>query len=148
MPALIDLDGDGKLEVIFGSNDNQLHALYMEDKDNNGEADPVPGFPFDMGCWVWSTPVKGDTNLYAMGYDGVLRAFRPDNNGVWIGYWEEFSPTLTSSTASLCVADINRDGKEEIVVVRGDSLLSLVNEDGDLIWNKKLNGFTFVSSPS
>lgn len=147
-PALIDIDKDGKLEILIGANDNSLHAFRFEDMDNDGKADYVSGFPFHMGGWVWSTPVMGENLLYALGGDGILHALQEGQDGEWTEKWKQFDEILSLTTASLCLGDLNRDGSEDIVVLRGDSSLSVVNQSGEIIWTKKLNSYSFVTSPA
>jgi hypothetical protein len=58
-PAVGDLTGDGKLDVVFGAYDHRLYAL---DSDGN----LVPGFPIDTQDTIWSSPalfhVRGKTH--------------------------------------------------------------------------------------
>ncbi|MBK7977536.1 MAG: hypothetical protein IPK07_31180 [Deltaproteobacteria bacterium] len=44
-PTLVDLDGDGSLEIVAGSFDQRLYAFEARDGDGDDHADPVPGFP-------------------------------------------------------------------------------------------------------
>lgn len=147
-PVFINLDDDSDLEVVIGANDNYFHAYNLEDQDNNGAADPVPGFPYDVGSWAWSTPVKSDSLLYLLGGDGILHALHRNSNGFWEEKWRVFDPILELTTSSLALGDINRDGLVEVVVVRGDSSLHVVTENGDILWSRKLDGYSFVTSPS
>lgn len=147
-PALLDIDRNGKKELLVGANDNKFYCFRMEDADKDGKADVVPGFPMEMGNWVWSTPVLGDSFLYALGGDGVLHAYSENSYGTWMEKWRVFEPSLILTTASLCLADIDRDGLDEIVVLRGDGVLHLLTYDGKNIWNRKLEGKSYVTSPS
>lgn len=52
-PAIIDIDGDGEKEVIFGDYSGLLHVL-----DSNGNS--KEGFPFDTGDDIWGSPAIGD----------------------------------------------------------------------------------------
>jgi hypothetical protein len=51
--ALVDLDGDDRLDVVVGSKDHHLYGWTME-------AEPLPGFPYDLGDHVFSSPWVGD----------------------------------------------------------------------------------------
>lgn len=48
-PAVGDITGNGKLDIVFGSYDHRLYALQP-----NGEL--VPGFPVDTQDTIWSSP--------------------------------------------------------------------------------------------
>jgi len=51
-PALGDIDGEGKLEVVVGSSDNKVYGL-------NGE-DGSFLWSYTTGSYVWSSPALGD----------------------------------------------------------------------------------------
>ncbi len=59
-PAVGDITGDGRLDIVFGSYDHRLYALRA-----NGRL--VPGFPFDTEDTIWSSPalrhVRGSRRL-------------------------------------------------------------------------------------
>ncbi|MCC6157393.1 MAG: hypothetical protein IT350_05020 [Deltaproteobacteria bacterium] len=44
-PVLADLDNDGMLEIVAGSYDGRVYAWKPVDADEDGRADPMPGFP-------------------------------------------------------------------------------------------------------
>jgi hypothetical protein len=51
--ALVDLDGDDRLDIVVGSKDHHLYGWTVD-------ADPLPGFPYDLGDHVFSSPWVGD----------------------------------------------------------------------------------------
>ena len=55
-PALGDLDGDGKLEVLIGSSDSKIYAL-------NGE-DGTQVWNYPTGGAIYSSPALGDITGY------------------------------------------------------------------------------------
>ncbi|MDP7027309.1 MAG: C10 family peptidase [Candidatus Marinimicrobia bacterium] len=77
--ALADFNGNGKDDIVVGTDSNYIHLFY----DNGSEA---PGFPYQVGDKIQSAPsildVDGekvifvgsnDNNLYAINSDGSLR---------------------------------------------------------------------------
>ena len=54
-PAIADVDGDGRAEVIAGSSGNVLHAI-REDGSEPG------GWPKDTGGWLLASPAVGDVD--------------------------------------------------------------------------------------
>jgi hypothetical protein len=51
--ALVDIDGDDRLDVIVGSKDRHLYGW-------TAAGEPLPGFPHDLGHHVFSSPWVGD----------------------------------------------------------------------------------------
>lgn len=128
-PTLVDLDGDGKLDVVVGGFDQYLYALRFD-------ATPVPGnWPFFMYDSTWSSTAVADLDR-----DGqpeiVIGAythagFPPglptvDGGGImWVldrtgavkpGWPKVFPVHIDSSPA---VGDLDGDGTLEIVVGSG-----------------------------
>ncbi len=74
-PALVDVDGDGDLEIVFSDN---LHQIQVFNHDNS----PAPGWPVDVGVDLSDGPVaigdlNGDGNpiLVVGGTDGNAYAY-------------------------------------------------------------------------
>ena len=71
-PVAGDVDGDGQIEIVVGSDDAKVYAW-------NGDGTPAEGWPKDAGYPVKSAPAllnaDGDAELEALaaGYEGVLR---------------------------------------------------------------------------
>jgi len=139
-PSLGDIDNDGKLEIVVGSDDNKIYAL-------NGE-DGSLLWSYTTGGGVWSSPSLGDIDndgklevvvgsedykVYALnGEDGSL---------LWsykTGNWVDSPPSL---------GDIDNDGKIEVVVGSFDKIYALNGENGSLLWSYS-TGDGVWSSPS
>ena len=131
-PALGDVDGDGKLEVVFGSYDDYLYAL-------NGE-DGSLLWKFKTGDDVESSPAIGDIdgdgklevvfgsldyNVYALnGEDGSL---------LW-----KFK-TGVNVFSSPALGDVDGDGKIDIVVASWDCYLYRFEstvKGGKVVWSR------------
>jgi peptidase C25-like protein/flagellar hook capping protein FlgD/VCBS repeat protein len=74
-PAVADLDGDGKLEVLIGAEDRRLYAFHFD-------GTPVSGFPIETSAEIRGTPAlwdldgDGATDIVIAGWDGNLHAWR------------------------------------------------------------------------
>ncbi|HTR97120.1 MAG TPA: C25 family cysteine peptidase [Candidatus Acidoferrales bacterium] len=114
-PALADLDGDGKPEIIYGGNDGNLYA-WKSDGSN------VPGFPFHTGGNITCSVAvgyldgPGDTvpeivfattqdSLYVLEPNGQRRPGWP----VWVRC------AGNTKIPSPAIADMNNDGINDIV---------------------------------
>ena len=68
--ALVDLDGDDRLDIVVGSKDGFLYGWTLE-----GRA--LAGFPRDLGAAVFSSPWVGDLQM-----DGQADVVVGANNGI------------------------------------------------------------------
>lgn len=126
-PAIGDVDGDGRLDIVFAGFDFHIWAV-----DRTGT--PLSGFPFDNDDSVWSSAalfdIDGDDDMEIFvggdttpgGYydhlGGVFRALDWTPGGV-VNLWNaEANEVFHSSPA---IGDINGDGRPEAVIGTGDN---------------------------
>ncbi len=184
-PALADLDGDNKLDIVYGSFDGNLYAWRWDGTD-------LPGFPVYLGGSITASAAvgyldgPGDTqldivvatsldSLYVIRADGSRRAPYPrwiktsgtsrtpspalaymntdtyldivfastnggiyvyDRNGNIVAPWLALrysSLTNSASESSPVVADINGDGKADVVMGDETSSLSAISGTGTML---------------
>lgn len=81
-PGLVDLDDDGDLEILYGSNDQRIHAWHHD-------GSTVAGWPVAVGHFLTDGPVavgdlRGDGTLYVVAgtMDGLAVAYHADGEPV------------------------------------------------------------------
>ncbi|MBW7881109.1 MAG: VCBS repeat-containing protein [Caldilineaceae bacterium] len=137
-PALCDLEGDGRLEIIWGGWDQRI---YVYDADGTARwfgLNRPPNFPVDPGYYnadtIWSSPACADLNAdglkeIVIGADitgggtlpdgtrtkdgGFLYVFDKDGNALV----RRFLPEAIYSSPA--IGDLNNDGRMEIAVGTG-----------------------------
>jgi hypothetical protein len=151
-PALVDLDNDGQLEILWSSFDHRVYAMRLD-------GSMLPGWPVFVRDTSWTTPaladIDGDGFLEAVfGVDshlegppyntpdgGALIAFRADGTRLWTRF---ISQTIFSSPI---IADLDGDGNLEIVHGGGDYFNSagaiaagrkvyVLDRNGNLLWSR------------
>ena len=124
-----DLNGDGSLEPVLGSDDHHVHAL-----DRTGELLWKWTPPFDelkasiaYNWWLWPEPFVKRVAAHDLDGDGVdevvlaggMGTFGLDGNGEMLWAYQEDNPAhLSNNTVSmheLVFADVNNDGRYEVV---------------------------------
>jgi hypothetical protein len=126
-PAVGDVNGDGRREVVFGSWDHRLYVV-----DRNGRA--LPGFPMDTLDTIWSSPAlfdvgrTGRMDIFIGGdaspggpcggwsWAGILRRIRVTASGPVVK-WSRCQHQIFQSSPA--IGDIGSDGRMEVVIGTG-----------------------------
>lgn len=129
--SVYDLNDDGKVEILIGSVDGNIYLLnqqgellghhYMEypvhtisisDLDADGQAEVLVA--------------TIDNDLVALNYMN-----RTDSSGYFETKWEQ---RFEKRLLSLCVADIDTDGFQEIIAGSEDKHIYFLSKQGEVIW--------------
>jgi WD40 repeat protein len=143
-PVLGDLDGDGTLEIVVGSDNNKVYAW-------KPDGSLMPGWPVKTGDSVRSSPaladIDGDGRLEVIVGSFDNKVYIWNFNGSLLAGW----PAVTGSVvySSPAVGDIDGDQRPEIVVGSFDNKVYAWNADGTPVrgWPKPTGLFVY-SSPA
>ncbi|MCP4396167.1 MAG: hypothetical protein GY801_02490 [bacterium] len=143
-PVLGDIDRDGILEIIVGSDNNKVYAW-------KPDGTLMPGWPVTTGDSVRSSPALADLNgdgyldIIVGSFDNKVYAW--NFHGSLLPGW----PAVTGSViySSPAVGDIDGDQLPEVVVGSFDNKVYAWNADGTLVrgWPKPTGLFVY-SSPA
>ena len=121
--AVVDLDGDGTNEIIFGADDSLLHALEADGTE-------LAGFPVFLNKRLEATPAVGDIdndgdleiviggldyNLYVVQHDGTFASIYTSTRYI-----------MAPST----LYDLDGDGDLEIITPTYADVLAVLHHDG------------------
>ncbi len=154
MPAAVaDLDGDGDKEIIFTSFDMRCYCL--DTKGNKLWEFVTEGGPQDnppkghIGRAIDSAATIADLNgdgMYEIlfttddeEYQSYIYALTADGEIFW-------KYPIKGSITSPCVADIDNDGKYEVIVGDISGNVHAFDSNGKEIWKSKVNGCIRSSS--
>lgn len=134
-PALADVNGDGKKEAIFGTDNGNLHAVGLDGKD-------IAGFPVQLRDVIRSSPAIGDLNAdgdldIVVGCDDGMLYAVSGNGSMLSGFPQETAGSITSSPS---VGDIDGDKIPEVMVGSRDGGIYAWHSDGS-----NLCGFPIVT---
>lgn len=137
-PALVDLDRDGRSEVVIACADGNLYCWKADgtefiDGDNNPATPGV--FAYLGASWVYGSTAVADLDgdhvpeLIQPSPDGNVYAFHAD--GSLVDGWPV--PVLARAMCSPAVGDVDGDGQPEVLVGSNASQFWLLEADGTVM---------------
>jgi len=126
-PAVADIDGDGLKEVVVSDDNNKVY-VYRHD------GSLAPGWPKTIGGGGYNSPALADLEasgrLDIIVSGDLVYAWRPD--GTDVPGWPQEAGPITSAcpSGSPSVADLDCDGRPEVVVGRGNGRVYAWHADG------------------
>lgn len=114
--AAADVDGDGRVEVVVGSEDQNVYLV----DDRGGVRWKYACKPTDR----FGPPVPDAIRIEDLDRDGTpeiivaanyVHCLRPDGTVLWEDYWRYQRGRRVGDVQSIDVADLDRDGRAEIV---------------------------------
>lgn len=161
-PAVADLDGDGRKEIVFGydcdgvdgQNCSPARGGYIGVVEPDGSW--RPGFPhFTPDQVVWSSPalvdLTGDGRLDIvvgtgnMNMPGGRVVYGLDANGNNLPGWPVAVGGLT--TSSPAIGDIDGDGVPEVAIVADDGKVYAIRANGSIMWSRCIANDTTNGCP-
>jgi hypothetical protein len=136
-PALADIDGDGQLDIIYGSFDGKLNAWH-----SNGTS--LPGFPLQTNGNITSSVAVG--YLDGPGDTSPEIIFSSTNDSLYVinangqrrpGWPVRARCGGSSRSPSPALADMNNDGFLDVVHLGTDGAVYVYNRNGTILppWN-------------
>jgi hypothetical protein len=128
-PAVADVDGDGKDELIVGSQGNQLFVF-----NENGSISP--GFPYALTSPISGSPAIGDVDndgnldIVVFEFNGNFRVLR--NNGTQQTF-QFFSNGAAFFSPSPAIGNVTGDAKLEMFIASKNGRLYGINSVGNFL---------------
>jgi len=138
-PAVGDLDGDSKKDIVVMSNDGVLSAIAG---DGSNLWDFKVGGPSET--WATSAPVifaasDGTARVAAASSDGVIYCLDARGTALW-SY-----PTRGPVASTISVGDFDLDGQADIFLITQTGVVYRFSETGALLWDIDMQGRSLAS---
>jgi hypothetical protein len=153
--AAADLTGDGKLEIVLGSQLNQGGDIYSYLNVYRSDGTPLPGWPKDMGEHHLTTPVLGDvdgdgqmevvvsTHFSSTSFEAGIFIYRMDGSSLpgWPKIFHNNYAISDPWTGGPVLGDMNGDGKLEVALSLFDGRVYVWNSVGKVVpnWPRTVN---------
>jgi len=136
-PAMGDINGDGRDEIVVGCKNGKVYAF-------TGQGQLVPGWPVSTGDTISTSPAIGDIDgdkrdeVVIGSDDGSVYAFK--GSGLTVPGWPVSTGGAVRSTPA--IADVDGDMRDDVVVGSSDSKVYALSGSGsDLIgWPVSVGG--------
>lgn len=125
-PLIVDFDGDGQNEIVFGASDNNVYAIEQDGQDSPGWPQPVIGEVIGAVA-VGDIDVNNHLNVVAVTKTGKFYAWNPDGS-LMTGFPVDKGGVFYSGAL---LADI--DGDYDLEIIAGsftDNNIYVLNHDG------------------
>lgn len=138
-PVMVDINGDGRLELLAGSAAGECLAL-AADGTVLWRYQAAGGANCMLGA-----DLRGDGQVEVAITTGLGHLVLLDSEGklLWDYAWQPADPDL-AGLAQVVAADLNGDGRRELAAGSEDGKLICLSADGKLLWNVDIEGRVFA----
>lgn len=144
-PACADIDGDGYLEIVFGTyfDDEHAYALNAEDGSIKWRFD-VGGGPLDAAPVIADVDLDDSLEVIIPASWGIVFCLKANGAVQWRYPRSGYIECIDSPPA---IADVDEDGLPEIIFGAWYGKLYVLNaENGTLCWQKTLDAAGYIQS--